>query len=286
MPPARRKPTYIPSARAKRLARSLRECREAQRLGQAEVAARLGWSSGKVGHLETGRSKASPDDVALLLDIYGVSTPQRDALLTLAREADRRGWWTEYADLFGGPYVALEDEATGICDWSPQVIPGLLQTPEYAREVILANRPNADPDDTERRLRARANRQLVVTRAAEPVHLEVIIDQPALERDIGGRDVMRDQLYRLRAEAARPNVTIRVLPTTTGTHSGLDGPVIILRFPEPGDPPIAYMEGFFGAICLENPNQVAVCTVAFERVREAALDPEQSAAVIEAAAKR
>lgn len=286
MPPARRTPAYIPSARAKRLARSLREHRERAELDRATVSARLGWSPAKIGHLETGRNKPSPEDVGLLLDIYGVSTPERDGLVVLACEAERRGWWTDYVDLFGGPYVALEDEAEWIGEWAPQVIPGLLQTPEYAVEVIQANRPDADPVDMERRLRARANRQLVLTRKKNPVRLDVIIDQPVLERDIGGRDVMRDQLYRLRAEAERPNVVIQVLPTATGTHAGLDGQVILLRSPEPDDPLIAYAEGYFGAVCLENPHQVRVCMVAFDRIREAALDPEQSAAMIEAAAKR
>jgi hypothetical protein len=280
-------PSYIPSVRARRLARSLREARESAGFGVTSAAAQLGWSQGKVSHIESCRNKAAPDDVALMLDMYGVTTPDKDALLALACQAEHRGWWTDYVDVFDGPYVALEDAAAEICSWSPLLIPGLLQTQDYARAVVSNGGPDsAEQRDIERRMRARMARQTILTRDEEPPRLHVILDEALLHRPIGGAEVLRHQMYRLKAEAGRPNVTIQVLPITTGAHAGLDGQFILLRFSEPADPDVAYTEGVHGAVYLENPRKVADCTVAFERLCEAALDQEESVALIDAAAEK
>lgn len=277
-------PTYIPSVRARRLARSLREAREQAGLSQSAVGASLSWSQQKVGHIENCRNKADEHDVDLMLALYGVQTPEREALMALAREAERRNWWSDYADILSGPYVALEDAASEIREWEPQVIPGLLQTQDYARELITGGRPDSS-EETERRLKARMLRQTLLTRPQDPPRLHVILDEAILERPIGSPDIMSDQLYRLRSEARRPNVTIQVLPKSAGTHPGLDGSVIVLGF-DGGDPDVGYAEGFHGAVFLESPHKVAVCRVAFERLSEDSLDPEDSAALIEAAAKK
>jgi transcriptional regulator with XRE-family HTH domain len=284
MPPAK-PPPYIPSVRARRLARSLREAREQAGLGVSAAAAQLGWSQGKVSHIESGRNKPAEHDVELMLDTYGVTTPERDALLALAREAERRGWWTDFVDVLNGPYVALEDAASEICDWSPQLVPGLLQTPEYAREVIRAGRPD-DPEDVERRIRARVQRQMLLSRDKEPPYLHAILDEAILHRPLGGVEVMRDQLFKLAGDTTRHNVSIQILPWSAGTHAGLEGQLIMLRFAELSDPDVAYVEGFHGAVYLESPRKVAQCNVAFQRLREAALSTDESAALIRDAAKR
>lgn len=281
MPPAK-PPVYIASVRAKRLARSLREHREQAGITHTKAAAHLGWSQGKVSHIERCRNKPSQDDVARMLELYGVPSPEREALIALAGEAERHGWWTEYVGVFNGPYVALEDEASEICDWAPKVVPGLLQTQDYAREVISAGMLNGD-DDIERRLQARMARQTILGRP-NPPRLHVVLDEHVLERPLGGVNVLRDQLYKLRAEVSRPNVTLQVLPKSVGTHPGLDGAFIVLRFAE--DPDVGYVEGFHGAVYLESPPKVANCNVAFERLCRAALDPQESAALIGAAAKQ
>lgn len=278
-------PSYIPSVRARRLARSLREVRERTGMTVAAAAARLGWSQGKMSHIELGRNKPSCEDVELMLDLYGVTSPDRDEMLTWAREAEHRGWWTDYIDVLNGPYIALEDAASRICEWAPHVIPGLLQTPEYAREIIRSGRPD-DEEDLHRRLRARANRQLLLTREKEPPHLHAVIDEAVLRRPIGSAEIMRDQLYKLRAEAGRPNVTIQVLPFDAGTHSGLNGPLIVLEFAEVADPDVAYVEGFHGAVYLESPPRVDRCNVAFRNLCSVALDEAESAALISAAARK
>ncbi|CNF39938.1 Helix-turn-helix [Mycobacterium tuberculosis] len=278
-------PRYIPSVRARRLARSLREFREQAGLGVTAAAARLGWSQGKVSHIESARNKPNERDVELMLNLYGVSSPDREAILNLAREAEDRGWWTDYIDVLNGPYVALEDAAAEIGNWAPQVIPGLLQTQDYAREIIKAGELG-EAGDIERRLQARMVRQTLLTREDSPPTLHVVLDEAVLGRPIGGSAMMREQLHRLASEAERPNVTIQVLPQSSGTHCGLEGSLIVLRFAEPADPDVAYAEGFFGVVYMESPQQVAHCRLAFERICEAALDPDDSLSLIDAAAKR
>ncbi|RSN64836.1 helix-turn-helix domain-containing protein [Actinomadura sp. WAC 06369] len=278
-------PSYIPSVRARRLARSLREFREQAELGVTAAAARLGWSQGKVSHIESARNKPNERDVQLMLNLYGVGSPDREAILSLAREAEERGWWTDYTDVLNGPYVALEDAASEIGNWDPQVIPGLLQTPDYAREIMRAG-DLGKSDDIERRIRARMVRQTILTREIDPPRLRVVLDEAVLGRPIGGPAVWRDQLRRLLSDAERGNVTIQVLPQSVGTHCGLEGSLIVLGFAEPADPDVAYAEGFFGVVYMESPQQVEHCRLAFEKICEAALTPESSFELIEAAAKR
>jgi transcriptional regulator with XRE-family HTH domain len=277
-------PAYIPSVRARRLARSLREAREAAGYRVTAAAASLGWSQPKLSHIEKGRTKPTVGDVERMLDLYGVTTPDRDALVALAAEADRRGWWTDYLDVLHGPYVVLEDAAAHILDWAPQVVPGLLQTPEYAREVMMLAHGH-DSNGVERRVRARVQRQMLLTRP-HPPRFHVILDESVLMRPIGGRQVMRDQLYRLLSDADRGNVTVQILPLTAGGHPGLDGTFIVLRFAEPDDPDVAYVEGVHGAVYLESAQAVAQCSVRFEGLRAQALSPEESAEVIRSAAKQ
>ncbi|WP_433242380.1 helix-turn-helix domain-containing protein [Actinomadura nitritigenes] len=273
--------------RARRLARWLRDCRGRTGLSQDAVAARLGWSQQKVGHIETGRNKANPDDVALMLDMYGVVTPEREVILDLAERAEQRGWWTDYADVLSSPYVALEDEAARIGEWSPLVVPGLLQTPDYARALLTAgNLGGASDREIERSLMARMARQTIVTRQTNPPDLHVILGEAVLRQKVGGPAVLRDQLDRLLKEARRPNVTIQVLRSDTGEHVGLDGAFILLGYAEEADPDVAYTEGFHGVTYLENPQVVARCSVAFERIRAQACDPQESAAMIGAAAEQ
>ncbi|QFG23223.1 helix-turn-helix transcriptional regulator [Actinomadura sp. WMMB 499] len=278
-------PSYIPSVRARRLARSLREFREQAELGVTAAAARLGWSQGKVSHIESARNKPNERDVQLMLNLYGVGSPDREAILSLAREAEERGWWTDYIDVLNGPYVALEDAASEIGVWDPQVIPGLLQTPDYAREIIKAG-DLGKADDIERRIRARMVRQTILTREIDPPRLRAVLDESVLGRPIGGPAVWRDQLRRLHSDAQRPNVTIQFLPQSVGTHCGLEGSLIVLGFAEPADPDVAYAEGFFGVVYMESPQQVEHCRLAFGKICESALSPESSLELIEAATKR
>lgn len=282
--PAVQRPKYIPSVRAHQLANILIEARETAGLPSGEAAARLGWSPGKLSHIEGMRNRAKPADVALMLEVYGVPSPDRDAIIALSREAGKHGWWTAYIDVFSGPYVALEDAAAEVWDWAPQNIPGLLQTKDYARALMRED--GLAPGEIDVRLRARQARQTILTREGTPGPpvLHVVLDESVLERPVGSRAIMRHQLNTLVTEADRPNITIQVLPRSVGAHVGMNGPLILLRFTEDIHPDVGYVEGFHGAVYLEAPQQIAKCNVAFERLCRAALDPEESAALIGAAA--
>ncbi|GLZ07745.1 transcriptional regulator [Actinomadura sp. NBRC 104412] len=276
--------TYRPTVRGRRLARELRRLRELQRLTLQEVADRLDWSRATVSRLETGQTRPKPNDIADLLDLYGVPSPQRDALITLAREAGQRGWWTAYADVFTGSYVALEDEASLIRTWDTQLIHGLLQTEDYARAVITAGRMLPTTEDIERRIDARKARQALLNRERAP-QIHLIFDECVLKRPIGGPGVMRAQLEWLLELAERPQITIQVLPFEAREHAGLDGRFTILSFPDPADPDIAYVEGTMGDVYLESAEAIASHGERFERIMKQAMSPEDSAPLIAEAAR-
>ncbi|GAA2438678.1 helix-turn-helix transcriptional regulator [Actinomadura vinacea] len=276
--------TYRPTVRGRRLARELRRLREEQGLTLQEVADRLDWSRATVSRLETGQTRPKPNDIADILNLYGVPSPGRDALINLAREAGQRGWWTAYADVFTGSYVALEDEASQIRTWDPQLIHGLLQTEDYARAVITAGRLLPTPEDIERRIDARKARQALLDREQAPrVHL--IFDESVLRRPIGGHEVMAAQLAALAEAADRPEITLQVLPFDIREHAGLDGRFTILSFPDPADPDIAYVEGTMGDVYLESAEAIASHGDRFARIAAAALAPEESAHLIAEAAR-
>jgi transcriptional regulator with XRE-family HTH domain len=276
--------TYRPTVRGRRLARELRKLREEQGLTLQEVADRLDWSRATVSRLETSQTRPRPGDIADILDLYGVPSPDRDALITLARQAGQRGWWTAYQDVFAGSYVALEDEASHIRTWDPQLIHGLLQTEEYSRAVITAGRLLPAQEDIERRIAARKIRQALLDRDSAP-RLQVIFDEAVLHRPIGGPEVMRAQLESLVEAMNRPTVTVQVLPYTRGGHAGLDGRFTILSYPDPADPDIAYVEGTMGDVYLESSEAIAKHRDRFDRIEAAALSPEESAHLIAEAAR-
>lgn len=276
--------TYRPTVRGRRLARELRKLREEQGLTLQEVADRLDWSRATVSRLETSQTRPRPGDIADLLDLYGVPSPDRDALITLARQAGQRGWWTAYQDVFAGSYVALEDEASHIRTWDPQLIHGLLQTEPYARTVITAGRLLPAQEDIERRIAARKIRQTLLERENAP-QLHVVFDEAVLHRPIGGPEVMRGQLDALTTAVTRPSVTIQVLPYAAAAHAGLDGRFTILSYPDPADPDIAYVEGTMGDVYLESAGEIAKHRDRFDRIEAAALSPEDSAHLIAEAAR-
>src|SRR3954452_17210747 len=151
------------SVRGRRLARELRALRDRADLTLEQAAAGMGWNRFKGARLETGKTRATPGDVGELLNLYGVDSAVRASMIQLAREAGQRGWWTSYSDVFTGSYVGLEDEASSIWTYHVQLLPGLLQSEDYARVSISAGLPD-DPEAVERRLRARMARKTLLSR--------------------------------------------------------------------------------------------------------------------------
>jgi transcriptional regulator with XRE-family HTH domain len=269
---------HSPTVRGRKVASELRRLRDQAGLSADQAAAQLGegWSRYKVIRIETAKTKPSVTGITAMLDLYGVDSGTRAALIELAKNAWRRGWWTDYSDVFRGSYVALEDDAARIDEWSPQVVPGLLQTDEYAREVIRAGWPG-DEAGVHRRVQARMTRKALLGRTDPPAPaLTAILDESVLRRPIGGPEVMRAQLHALIDAARRPNVDIRVLPFAAGTHAGLDGPFILLGFPEDIAPDVAYVGTRIGDGYAEDAATVRAIRVDFEALHAAALPPEES----------
>ena len=229
--------------------------------------------------LENGRSPITTDDLHDMLDLYGAGSPHRDVLIQLARDARKRGWWTAYNDVFTGSYIGMEAEAASI-RLNAHLVPGIFQTPGYAREVITATRPAISAEEADRRVAARIARQQALLARPEPPQIQVILDEAVLHRQVGGPGTTRGQLTALREAADRPDVTLQVLPFTAGANAGMDGKFAILTFPHPDDPPIAYVEGLMGDLYVEAGQDVDRFTLAWTRLTTQALSPADSTRMI------
>lgn len=282
MPPDGREPS--PTVRRRRLGTELRRLREERGLSAEEVARRLEWGKTRPLYLENARGqRPDPNDVALLCDVYEVTGDARDELIQLARDGRLRGWWHPYSKMLApvySTYIGLEAEAAAIRAFQPLVIPGLAQTQDYARALTRGLTTLTD-DEIEQRVRVRTERQRVLT-AADPVQLNVVLDEAAIRRAVGGPDVMRAQLEHLAALAKRPNVTVQVVPFRNGAHPGMDGAFTILGFPHAADPPAVYIEAISGQLFVEG-EDVGVYEDAYDRLTRAAATPADSIGLISGA---
>ena len=268
-----------PTVRRRRLAAELRRLRDAAGLTIDEVGEKLECSASKISRIETGHVGVTPRDARDLLELYGVQGDDREALVQLAREARTRGWWHAYSEVFTGAFVGLEADASSLRAFQALLVPGLLQTEDYARAVIRAMRPDAEEADIERRVVARMERQRLVTDAAPPEYWAVL-DEAVLHRLVGGPKVMAAQLSKLLELAAMPHMTIQVVPFGTGAHPGMEGPFVILGFPEQADPDVVYVDSTTSGAYLELPADVRRYSLMFDHLRAAALKPDDSVGLI------
>jgi transcriptional regulator with XRE-family HTH domain len=275
---------HSPTVRGRRLMREVKRLREAAGLSPDEAARRLDFSKSKLYRIENGKSRIDADDLEDMLDLYDVRSPDRDALIALGRDSRRRGWWTTYKDVFTGSYVGLESEAASI-QVASHVVPGLFQTAGYAHSVISGTAPWLDAAETERRVAARIARQHAVLDRDDPPQIHVVLDEAALHRRIGGTQEMAGQLAALAKSSRQPGVTIQVLAFTAGTHAALEGDFVILGFPDPEDPPVAYAEGLFGDVYLESKEELDRYSLAWAHVLAKAASPADSAVLISELAK-
>ncbi|MCP3798093.1 helix-turn-helix domain-containing protein [Allokutzneria sp. A3M-2-11 16] len=275
---------HSPTVRRRRLASELRRLREAAGLTCEDVAGHLECSAAKVSRIETGRTGVNPRDVRDMLQLYGVEGDRQDALVELSRMARQKGWWHNYSDVLTGAFAGMEAEAASIRCYQAQLVPGLLQTEDYARSVFRAVRPKADTDDVERRVAARRARQSILERD-QPPKLWMVIDEAVLHRKVGGDEVMREQLDYLVEMTAQPNIELQVLPFGVGAHAAADGPFVILGFPDPIDPTVVYLDTLTSGLYLEKPEEIRWYGTVFDHVRAAALGTEESVALIASRAK-
>jgi transcriptional regulator with XRE-family HTH domain len=268
---ARRSPTV----RERRLARALRHLREEASLTIEDVAEKLEISPSTVSRMETAQVGVRPRDLRFLLDMYEITEAERDQLLQIARERRQQQWWQEYADLPNIAVAGLEEDASAIWQYSTQLVPGLLQTEAYARAVLGAIRLDSKPGDIDRRLDLRLHRQALLTRADAPEYW-VILDEAVVRRQVGGPAAMAEQLGHLIEVARLPNVTLQVLPFTSGEHAGMDGEFTILHYRESSDPDVVYIENTGNDVYLENPEVTRRYNKLFDHLRAAAQNPGES----------
>ncbi|KLL10923.1 helix-turn-helix domain-containing protein [Protofrankia coriariae] len=253
-----------PTARRILLGSQLRKLRENRGISREEAGYHIRGSESKISRLELGRVSFKERDVADLLTYYGITdAAERAPLLELVPEANAPGWWQPYGDVLPSwfaPYIGLEEAATLIRSYEVQFVPGLLQTPDYARAVIAAGGHHLTPDVVERRVAVRTSRQRLLSRP-NPPQLWVVLDEAALWRSIGGPAVMHAQLEHLAAMSTRPNITIQIMPFMLGAHVAECGAFTILRFPGPESPAadqtdVVYLEQLTGALFLDKPHEV------------------------------
>jgi transcriptional regulator with XRE-family HTH domain len=271
-----------PSVRARQLAAELRRLRDAATLTGEEAAARLGWSPSKVSRIETGNTAPGAADLRRLLDLYQVTGTLRGRLELLAQSAGQRGWWDAYSDTLGPEYtalIALESEAESVRWYAPMLVPGLLQTERYAREVIRSGLLIAPPGEVERRVQVKMTRQRVLDRD-RPVRLSVVLDEAAVMRMVGGAEIMREQLEHLAEMAGRAAVAVQVLPLSAGAHPATTGEFSILAFPDLVAPDVVYLENMTSDLHVERETDVYRYGMAFDRLRELALPQGESVQLI------
>jgi transcriptional regulator with XRE-family HTH domain len=272
-----------PTVRRRRLGTELRRLRESQSIKLEEVAEKLGLAASTLSRIETGKAPTRSAYLAAMFDLYGVSdASQRQVLTEMAREGHRKGWWAAYEELLPtgfGIFVGLEAEASSLRAFESLVVHGLLQTEEYARAVMTTVRRKLSHDEIEKMVAMRMQRQEVLLRA-NPLDLWLIIDEAVVCRTMGPPELMRRQLDHLADASMWPNVTLQVLPFTSGPHPSLNGPFCIIEFPERFDPDVVYTESVGGHTYLERDKDVRMCAESFDLLRAAALSPADSADLI------
>ena len=265
------------------LGRQLQALREKAGLSYEQAAQAIYSSAWTIRRVERAEGGLKPLTVKSLLTAYGITDPAEiDAFVSLARQASSPGWWHSYDSVLPSWFrtaVGLEESASLIRAYEPQVIPGLLQTEDYARVITQASFPGAAPEEVQRRVALRLARQDLLTRPAAPDY-QVILDEGALRRRIGSQDIMRAQLDQLIDAAALPNVTVQVSPFTAGWHPALYGMFNVFRFPgqEPAD--VVYLEGLTSSLYLNKPADTARYTDALDRMAASAAPPDQTPRIL------
>ncbi|MFI7000886.1 helix-turn-helix domain-containing protein [Nocardia sp. NPDC050175] len=273
---AERGPTVLRIA----LGGQLRRLREAKGITREAAGDAIRGSHAKISRLELGRTGFKDRDIRDLLSLYGVNdVEERERFLDLARQANEPGWWHRYSDLLPqwfGTYLGLEQAASKIRTYEAHLVPGLLQTPEYARAVVALGYEDAD---TDRRVQVRQRRQEILHRSDPPI-VWAVIDEAALHRPVGGPRVHREQMEHLIQLADLPTVTVQVLPYSSGEHAAAGSSFSILRFAESELPDIVYLEHLTSALYLDRRQDLALYLSVMDRLSVQAERPEKSVEIL------
>ncbi|MPZ81403.1 MAG: helix-turn-helix domain-containing protein [Actinophytocola sp.] len=271
-----------PTVRLRRLAAELRRLRNAADLTREETSEKTGINNATLYRIETARARPQMRTLVALLNLYEVDQEQRRYLTDLCRDATRQGWLRPYHSELPEEYTAyisFEDEARSVRNYGSLIVPGLLQTEDYARALIRGGLPGATDDQVEDRVRARMQRRGVLTKSP-PLKLWVVLDEAALRRVVGGVEVMRAQLDHLLDAAKAPNVTFQLIPFGAGSHPGMTGQFSFLDFSDPLDKELIFIDSMAGDLFLESDADIGRYRSVFEHLVAVALSPKQSAAVV------
>ncbi|MGY0059231.1 helix-turn-helix domain-containing protein [Streptomyces sp. LZ34] len=266
-----------PTVRRRRLGQELRRLRQEKGMTAEEVAEELMVSQSKISRLENGRRSISQRDVRDLCRTYKVEDKALvDSLMQMAKESRQQGWWNAFGDVPYSVYIGFETDAASLRVYEPQVLPGLLQTPEYAESVISGALPEAPPEQIAQRVQVRLRRQERITDPATPLRLWAVVDEAAMRRVVGSPKVMSDQLDYLVRMSHEPHVTVQALPFGMGSHPGMSGQFTILEFSDESDTSVVYLEGVTSDLYLEKHTDVQSYSMMYEHLRAQALNVEQS----------
>jgi len=260
------------------LGTQLRRLRESRGISAQAAAKAIRGSESKISRIELGRNSIREIDVLDLLTFYGVGAVEREQLLTLAEQANRPGWWHRFNDILPDwfqSYVGMEEAATSIRVYEPQLIPGLLQIPTYTAAVLaLCDIPLGE---AERHVILRKERQRRFTEGR--LKLWAIVEETALRRPVGSMEILCDQLRYLLSLSDRPNFTLQVIPSGTGSHAVTSG-FTILRFAKPDLPDVAYLEHLTSALYFDKKSEVDRYLLAMERLSVVAAKPSQTTSIL------
>ncbi|MGW5188276.1 helix-turn-helix domain-containing protein [Kribbella sp. NPDC004138] len=281
------RPAGPPTVRLRRLAAELSALRAEAQLTREQVEEQTGVNQGTLWRIEKGHAKPHNGTLEILFDLYGVDDSRRANLIDLARDAKSPGWlrqYPHYSDAISdgyAAYISFESEARSVNNYESLFIPGLLQTEDYARTVMLDGF-GADTETVERRVQVRMERQGVLSPqrvGRDPLEFWAVVDEAVLRREVGGRAVMRAQLGRLREVSELPNVTVQVVPFDRGSYRGMDNAFSRLRFGATA-PDIVHVEGLAGDLFLELEAEVDRFSSVFDHLRATALSPRDSSALL------
>lgn len=272
-----------PTVRLRRLAAELRLLRSAADLTREEVTERTGINGVTLYRIEKARARPQKRTLLALMDLYGASATQRADLLAVQSGSHDQGWLRPYHSELPEEYTAyigFEAEARTVRNYESLFIPGLAQTEGYARAVIRGVLPTASQEDVERRVQARIERQAVLTKP-NPLQLWAIMDEAAVRRMVGGREVMAEQAQHLSRLAEEPHVTLQLIPFAKGAHAGMTGSFVHMDFPDVQDPELVYVDTPAGDLFLESETEIRRYKSMFEHLQAVALDPSDSAELLD-----
>ncbi|WFE20710.1 DUF5753 domain-containing protein [Solwaraspora sp. WMMD937] len=271
-------PVTGPTMVRRQLGRRLRRLREEASRTEQEVERAKVCSRTTLWRIENGKFPVKMNTVRGLCWFYGVDAETTDTLTRLAAACDEHGWWESHGDAVPDwfrLYLGLEAAATEIQLYDPELIHGLLQTPDYMRAVFRAADRQASEQQIERLVSLRLDRQISYYDRAEPARIVAVFGAGALAREVGGSAVMAEQRAHLASVGRRVRVEIRVLPWSAGAHAAMVSPFTLLDFADPDDPDIAYVETHLGSRYLERPEELAEYRRIFREVREQSVPIEE-----------